>query len=98
VVTTLIDLTSAFNPAEIETTSPHLEGILSVLTPPTPKLGDGDEDGTPDLMVKFSRTELIHLLCDTGRDKGNIELRVIGTVAGNPFEVWGTVRVNGTCP
>ncbi len=98
VVTTFFDLPSAFNPAEIETTGLRLEGILPVLTPPTPKLGDGDEDGTPDLMVKFSRIELIHLLCDTGRDKGNIELRVIGTVAGNPFEVRGTVRVNGTCP
>jgi hypothetical protein len=49
-------------------------------------------------MVKFSRTALIRLLCDTGRDQGHVELRVTGTVAGNPFEVRGTVRVNGTCP
>ncbi len=98
VVTTFIELPSAFNPADIDPTSLRLEGTLPALTPPSPKLGDGDEDGSPELMVKFSRTELIGVLCDTGRDKGTVELRVTGDVAGQPFEVRGAVRVNGTCP
>jgi hypothetical protein len=98
VVTTFIELPSGFNPAEIDPTSLRLEGVLPVLTPPAPQLGDDDEDGIPELMVKFSRTGLIRLLCDTGRDRGNVELRVTGTVAGNPFEVRGAVRVHGTCP
>jgi hypothetical protein len=98
VVTTCIELPAAFNPADIDPTSLLLEGTLAVLTPPTPKLGDGDEDRNPDLMVKFSRTGLIHGLGDMGRDQGNVELRVTGTMDKSPFEVRGTVRVPGTCP
>jgi hypothetical protein len=65
---------------------------------PTPKLGDGDEDGIPDLMVKFSRQALIALLCETDRDKGTVEDWVMGNVASDPFEVQGTVGVQGQCP
>jgi hypothetical protein len=49
-------------------------------------------------MVKFSRQALIALLCEPDRDKGTVELRVTGNVAGDPFEVRGTVRVQGQCP
>jgi Thrombospondin type 3 repeat len=98
VVTTFIELPSTFNPANIDPSSLRLEGTLPMVTPPAPHLGDGEEDGIPELMVKFSRTGLIRVLCETGRNQGNVELRVTGTVAGNPFEVRGTARVNGTCP
>jgi hypothetical protein len=49
-------------------------------------------------MVKFSRRQLIAFLCETNKDMGEIELRVTGTVDGEPFEVRGTVRVQGQCP
>jgi hypothetical protein len=98
VVTTVLELPSSFNPADIDPASLLLEGTLPVLTPPTPKLGGGDEDGPPDLMVKFSRTDLIRVLCDTGRDHGTVELIMTGIVDEHPFEVRGTVRVHGTCP
>jgi hypothetical protein len=98
VVTTFIELPSSFDPAAIDVTSLLLEGALPVVIPPTPKVGDGDGDGTADLMVKFSRRNLIALLCETHRDKGEIELRVTGNVDGDPFEVRGTVRIQGQCP
>jgi hypothetical protein len=97
-VTAFLELPAGFDPAGIVTTSVFLEGVLPIVTPPTPKLGDGDADGIPELMAKFSRTELIRVLCDTGRTHGPVVLRVTGTVEGNPFEVWGAVRVNGQCP
>ena len=98
VITTFVELPTSYNPADIDIASLLLEGIIPQAVPPTPKLGDGDEDGTPDLIVKFSRQALIALLCETGRDKGTVELRVTGNVAGDPFEVRGTVRVQGHCP
>jgi hypothetical protein len=98
VVTTFIALPPAFNPAGIDPTSLFLEGALPIVMPPTPKVRDGDDDGAPELMVKFSRRDLIGVLCDTGRDQGTVELRGTGRVDGQPFEVRGSVRLNGYCP
>jgi hypothetical protein len=98
VVTTFIELPSSFNPAAIDVTSLLLEGSLPMVVPPTPKHGDGDGNGTADLMVKFARRQLSALLCETDRDEGDVELRVTGLVSGNPFEVRGTVRMQGQCP
>jgi hypothetical protein len=97
VVTTFIELPSSFDPVAIDVNGLLLEGRLPMVVPPTPKYGDGDENGTADLMVKFSRRHLSALLCETDRDEGEIELRVTGLVSGNPFEVRGTVRVQGQC-
>jgi hypothetical protein len=98
VLTTFIELPSPFDAADIAVASLLLEGAIPVAIPPTPKPGDGDEDGTPDLMAKFSRQALIAWLCETDRDKGTVELRVTGDVDGDAFEVRGTVRVQGQCP
>ena len=98
VVTTFIELPSAYDPAAIDVSSLRLEGSLPMAVPPTPKFGDGDGDGTADLMVKFSRRNLIALLCETGEIEGEIELRVTGNVDGHPFEMRGTVRIQGQCP
>lgn len=102
VITTFIELPSspvpAPDPADIDTGSLLLEGQLPIVTPPPPQIGDSDEDGIPDLMVKFSRRALIALLCETGKDAGNVELRVTAELAGSPFEVRGPVRVRGDCP
>jgi hypothetical protein len=98
VVMAFLELPAGIDPAGIVPTSVFLEGVLPIVTPPTPKLGDSNGDGIPDLRMKFDRTELIRVLCATGRDHGNVELRVTGDVGGTPFEVRGTVRVNDHCP
>jgi len=98
VVTAFLELPAGFDPAGIVPTSVFLEGVLPIVTPPTPKLVDGDADGIPELMAKFNRTELIRVLCGTGRTQGPVVLRVTGTVEGHRFDVWGAVRVNGPCP
>lgn len=97
VVTVFLELPSGFDPADIDTGSLLLDGTLPIVIPPTPKVGDPDEDGTPDLRVKFSRPHLIQRLCATGQDQGNVELSMTGNVDGHLFEVRGIVRVNGQC-
>jgi hypothetical protein len=97
-VTMFVELPSGVDPADLDISTLRLEGVLPVLTLPAPNVGDGDTDGTPDLLVKFSRGALIGWLCATGRDHGAVALRVTGLVDGQPFEVRGSVRVNGQCP
>jgi hypothetical protein len=98
VITTFVELPAPVDPANIDIATLLLEGVIRPAVPPTPKLDDRDEDGIPDLMLKFSRQALIALLCETDREKGTVELRVTGNIAGDPFEVRGTVRVQGQCP
>jgi hypothetical protein len=98
VVTTFLEFPAGADLGALETSTIALEGVLPTVAPPAPKLGDADGDGIPDLMIKFSRRELIGLLCDTDRDKGTVELRGTGLLAGVPFEVRGAIRVNGQCP
>lgn len=53
------------------------------------QIGDHDNDGVPDLMVKFDRTALIILL-----SAGEATLMITGEVSGKtPFEGSDTVRV-----
>ena len=98
VVTTWIELPAGVDPAALDLSRLLMEGVLPIVIPPSPKVGDADGDNIPDLMAKFSRRDLNGLLCDTGRDTGTVVLRVTGIVAGHPFEVRGTQRVNGQCP
>jgi hypothetical protein len=98
VVTTVLELPPGVDPAEIATSSLRLEGVLPIVTPPTPKVGDSDANGTPDLLVKFSRPDLSQRLCEMDQTTGTVELTMTGEVAGRTFEVRGTVRVKGTCP
>ena len=98
VVTTFLELPAGVAPVDIDLSSLRLEGVLPFMSPPTPKLGDGDGDGTPDLMVKFSRVDLINLLCETGRTTGDVVLTMTGEVLELPFEVRGSVHVKGQCP
>jgi len=98
VVTAFLELPAGVDPAGLLLSSIRLEGVLPIVTPPAPTLGDSDADGIPELRAKFSRTALIRVLCDAGRTSGPVVLRMTGTVAGKPFETWGAVRVTGQCP
>jgi Thrombospondin type 3 repeat len=77
-VTAFIELPAAADPQAMDPASLLLEGVLPIVVPPTPKLRDADADGSPELMVKFSRTDLAQVLCDAGKDHGVVALRVTG--------------------
>jgi hypothetical protein len=57
-------------------------------------IGDYDNDGVPDLMVKFNRTAVCQLILSKGIKLGNVTLTVSGKlINGIGFEGCDTIRV-----
>lgn len=86
VVTAYIELPAGFDPADIQVSTVGITAIdgisvssIMALTKPT-QLGDFDNDGVPDLMVKFDRQAIQQVLSSGAR-----EIRVEGSVAGQLF-------------
>jgi hypothetical protein len=64
--------------------------------PPHTHIGDHDEDGVPDLMVKFPRAAVVNMLAEY---VGDATLRVRGALTnGWPFEGSDTIRVIASPP
>jgi len=79
---------SGFDPASIDLSTVRLEGSVAA-TPKFAVIGDQDQDGIPDLMLKFSRPALDPLLVP-----GMNSLRVTGSlVTGETFACTDNVRV-----
>jgi len=58
-------------------------------------IGDYDEDGVPDLMVKFNRLEIIAYILSKGVNYGNVTLTLSGKLAhGLPFEGSCIIKVS----
>lgn len=87
-VTCRIELMAGFDPAGIDVATVLLDGAIPAETKPT-AVGDDDEDGIPDLMVKFDRQALIARI--TGG--GEVPLTVTGMIDGENFEGTGSVYV-----
>ncbi|MEW6593143.1 MAG: DUF2341 domain-containing protein, partial [Candidatus Hadarchaeota archaeon] len=93
-ITAYIELPVGFNPENIGVGTVALEGgalmegVLSAELHPT-EVGDHDNDGVPDLMVKFDRAEVQNLV--TVGD--NVRLTVIGKWNEIPFRGTGSIRV-----
>jgi hypothetical protein len=88
-ITAYIELTSGWNVEDIDLASIRLNGTLETTGPS--EVGDHDEDGVPDLMVKFDRQALIRMLRGTVATPGEVELRITGEIMlepdAFPFEV-----------
>ncbi len=88
-ITSYIELAEDFNPAEINSESILLNNLISPENHPV-NVGDYDNDGIQDLMVKFDRQSLIDIL-ETG---DNIEVKITGEmVDGMRFEGIDTIKV-----
>ncbi|MEW6592808.1 MAG: DUF2341 domain-containing protein, partial [Candidatus Hadarchaeota archaeon] len=93
-ITAYIELPVGFNPENIGVGTVALEGgvlmegVLSAELRPT-EVGDHDNDGVPDLMVKFDRSA-VQGLVSVG---DNIKLTVIGKWNEIPFRGTGSIRV-----
>lgn len=87
-ITAYIELPEIYDVSEIDVSSILLNDAIPVdLEAPT-EIGDYDEDGIPDLMVKFDRASVIDLL-----SVGEATLTITGEVNGIPFEGNDTIRV-----
>jgi parallel beta-helix repeat protein len=82
-ITAYIELPSGYSVENIDVSTVRLiVGENEVPAEPWPTgIGDYDNDGIPDLMVKFSRSAVQALL-----SVGEYEMKVVGEVAGLPFE------------
>ena len=93
-VTCYIELPNGFPVSDIDIASVAIGKINGQPLVPSlcregqTEIGDFDQDGTPDLMVKFNRQELIDVLVDMGIEGGDqVELTVTGNlVCGRFFE------------
>ena len=100
-ITVYLELSAVYDINNIDIGSIRLkfethEILVDIEAPIT--IGDYDSDGIPDLMVKFSRTEVKTRLAvpdyDSGTENGNnIEFVVTGDVLGNSFEGSDWIKV-----
>jgi hypothetical protein len=88
-LTCYIELPEGYDLADIDVSTVLLNETVPADEDPT-EVGDHDGDGIPDLMVKFSRSEVIGVL---PHGRGEVEVRVSGEVAGLRFEGIDAIRV-----
>jgi hypothetical protein len=93
-ITAYIELPEGYNVSDINISSILLNGTIPVdMNAPT-AIGDYDDDGVPDLMVKFNRTAVCQLILSKGIKLGNVTLTVSGKlIDGVEFEGCDTIRV-----
>ncbi|MDH4269340.1 MAG: leucine-rich repeat domain-containing protein [Dehalococcoidia bacterium] len=87
-LTAYIELPPGYDAGQIDVSSIRLNGTVPALTKPT-AISDYDSDGIPDLMVKFDRAAVEALLMPASQ----VEMTIMGEVAGIAFEGSDTVRV-----
>lgn len=88
-ITSYIELPEEFDPAEINSESILLNDLISPENHPM-NVGDYNNDGIQDLMVKFDRQSVIDIL-ETG---DNVEVKITGEmIDGTHFEGVDTIKV-----
>lgn len=99
-ITAYLELSGGKNLMDIDVSTLLLNGTIPAEMWPT-EIGDYDEDGVPDLMVKFNRTavqEYIKGLNISGGGGGTFGYEITMTITGmfndgTPFECSDTIRV-----
>jgi len=89
-VTVYIELPEGFDVNEIDVSSIRLNGTIPALSWAT-SIGDYNNNGIPDLMVKFDRRS-VQAILDVGQ---SVEITITGEVDGIPFSGTDTIRVIG---
>ncbi len=87
-ITGRIELPAEYDPLQVDMSSIRLNETVAAEPHPA-TVGDADKNGDPDLMVKFSRMEVVGVL---GKGE-SAQLRVSGSVGGECFEGCDTIRV-----
>jgi hypothetical protein len=87
-VVVYIELPAGYKPSDIDVSSIRLEGTVPAEVRPC-SIGDHDKDGIPDLMVKFSRSEVINVL-SLGE---KVPVHVSGKVGSTTFDGVDIIRV-----
>jgi len=77
-ITTYIELGKSFNMQNVNVSSIRLNGTIPVAFSAPVAIGDYDNDGIPDLMVRFDRTAVSGYILSKGVKYGNVTLTVTG--------------------
>ena len=89
-VTVYIELPEGFDVNDIDVSTILLNGTVPALEWPY-EVGDYNDNGIPDLMVKFDR-RAVHEVVEVGE---SVEIAITGEVDGIPFMAVDTIRVIG---
>jgi predicted secreted protein len=93
-VTGYIELPNGYNVADMDVSSILINESISVDTAAPTAIGDYDNDGIADLMVKFNRTAVSQLIVGKGIKFGNVTLTLNGELFdGTPFEGSDVIHV-----
>jgi hypothetical protein len=93
-ITAFIEFPEGYNVSDINISSILLNGTIPVDVSAPKAIGDYDNDGITDLMVKFNRTAICQLILSKGIMVGNVTLTVSGKLYdGVEFEGCDTIRV-----
>ncbi len=92
-ITAYIELPQGYDVSDIDVSSIMLNDTVPAEPKPT-AIGDHDNDGVPDLMVKFDRNAVSELILSKGIMYGSVTLTVTGKLNnGTQFEGSDTIRV-----
>jgi len=93
-ITVYIELLGGYNVTDIDISTVKLNGEAPAELHPT-EIGDYDEDGIQDLMVKFYRAHVILMIEHMSPHfRQEVTLTLMGTLNdGTPFEGSDTIRV-----
>ena len=101
-VTCYIELPEGYSAEDIDIGAVALTAVNGELIDPPlcregpTEIGDYDEDGIADLMVKFRRADLIGILGETIEPPADVELTVSGELTNDiPFEGSGMIHIIG---
>lgn len=89
-ITCYIELPTGIDPANIDVSTVTFNDAVTAEPHPV-EIGDYDSDGTPDLMVKFSREEVLEAINGIGQ----VEVTVSGQVDGQVFVGTDSIKVLG---
>ena len=89
-VTVFIELPAGFDVHDVDISAIRLNGTVPPLSWPT-SIGDYNDNGVPDLMVKFDR-RAVHEVVEVGE---SVEITITGEVDGTPFLGVDTIKVIG---
>lgn len=90
-ITAYIELPEGYDVNDINVSTVRLNDTIAAEQHPA-EVGDHDEDGIPDLMVKFDRRAVIYII--SGNATGEVELTVTGNLySGISFRGSDTIRV-----
>jgi len=94
-ITAYIELPGDCNVSEIDASTILLNGTLGIDPGAPTAIEDYDDDGVPDLMVKFDRPDVTDLIIDGLQDMyGKVTLTLTGNLTdGTSFEGSDTIRV-----